>query len=529
MSLESFANHGLADICYEIESMAKAMMVERSYEKMRKKKALVNIAFSLVLEFVSILSGFVIPHILINQFGSDVNGLTNAISNFLGYITVLQLGAGSVIKTALYKPLAKQDSESLSVTIATSNRFFRRIGFVGLIYMMVLACVMPIYKYPNEGFFYTFSLVVVIGIGIIAQYLFGITYQMILEADQKAYIYSIAQIITILLNTISALLLSRAGYSIQVIKLFSSVFFVLRPVALAIYVNKKYKINRSAVPDNKLISQRWNGFAHGLAYFIHSKTDIFVLTLFSALSDVSIYSVYAMITTGLSSFITWIDNAVRSALGNIWANKEIDNFKKAFEAYNTLMHIIAVCCFSTAAISVTSFIEIYTKTFTDADYQQPVFAVMIIIATMFYCLRMPYNSVVFVANKFKETKRDAFAEAIINIVISCALVRYLGLVGVAVGTIIAMIYRTITFITFLTKNILYISILGELKKYGTSILAFFITTCLAKLVNIEINNYFSWFIYAACVFVITSCVVFAINYFLQKENVCSAIKLLFHR
>lgn len=505
------------------------MMVERSREKMRKKKALINIAFSIVLEFVSILSGFVIPHILINQFGSDVNGLTNAIANFLGYISILQLGAGSVIKTALYKPLANRDSDALSVTIATSNRFFQRIGFAGIIYMMVLACIMPIYKYPDEGFLYTFSLVIVIGIGTIVQYLFGITYQMVLEADQRSYIYSVAQIITILLNTVSALVLTRAGYSIQVIKLFSSGFFVLRPVALAIYVNRKYNINRRVAPDNKLISQRWNGFAHGLAYFIHSKTDIFVLTLFSVLSDVSIYSVYAMITTGLSSFIIWIDNAVRSALGNIWANKEMDNFKKTFEAYNTLMHIIAVCCFSTAAICVSSFIDIYTKTFTDANYQQPIFAVLIIIATMFYCLRMPYNSVVFVANKFKETRRDAFAEAIINIVVSCALVRYLGLVGVAIGTIIAMIYRTIAFIGFLTKNIICISISGELKKYGTSILAFFITTSLAKLVNAEINNYFSWFIYAACVFVITSCVVFAFNYLFQKKNVLGAMKLLFHR
>ncbi len=496
---------------------------------MRKKKALVNIAFSFALEFVSILSGFVIPHILIKQFGSDVNGLANSISSFLGYITVLQLGAGSVIKSALYKPLAKHDSVSLSVTIATSNRFFRRIGFAGIIYMMILACLMPICIYPNEGFLYTFSLVIVIGIGSIAQYLFGITYQMVLEADQKSFIYSVVQIITILLNTVSAIVLTRAGCSIQIVKLFSSGFFMLRPIAVALFVKRKYNINRRAIPDNKLISQRWDGFAHGLAYFIHSKTDIFVLTVFSTLSNVSIYSVYAMITAGLSSFIAWIDSAVRSALGNIWANKEIENLKKTFEAYNTLMHIIAVCCFSTTAICVRNFIEIYTRDFYDADYQQPIFAVMIIIAAMLYCLRMPYNSVVFVANKFKETKRDAFAEAIINIIVSCVLVRRLGLVGVAIGTIIAMIYRTSAFIGFLNKSILYISIMGELKKYVTSILAFFITTNLAKMFKTEMNDYFSWLIYSACVFVITSCIVFTINYLFQKKNLLNAMKLLFHR
>ena len=35
---------------------------------------------------------------------------------------------------------------------------------------------------------------------------------------------------------------------------------------------------QAAKPNNQLIAQRWDGFGHTIAYFIHSKTDVFLYT-----------------------------------------------------------------------------------------------------------------------------------------------------------------------------------------------------------------------------------------------------------
>ena len=40
-------------------------------------------------------------------YGSDVNGLVSSITQFLGYIALVEGGVGGVIRAALYKPLAK--------------------------------------------------------------------------------------------------------------------------------------------------------------------------------------------------------------------------------------------------------------------------------------------------------------------------------------------------------------------------------------------------------------------------------------
>lgn len=70
---------------------------------------------------------------------------------------------------------------------------------------------------------------------------------------------------------------------------------------------------------------------------------------------------------------------------------------------------------------------------------------------MVYLVKFPHLNLAYAANKFKELTRPAYTEAILNIVISIVLVRKLGLIGVACGTMIAMTYRMIFHIKY-TEN-----------------------------------------------------------------------------
>ena len=157
---------------------------------MRTKKTLINISTSLLLEVVTIVYGFVVPRLIIRTFGSEVNGLICSMANYIGYITLLQSGVGSVVKASLYKPLANKDKDTLNTIVATANRFFDKIAVITVIYILLLSVCFPLLTGTDFGWFYTASLVVIIGASTAAQYFFGITYQMLLEADQRAYIYS---------------------------------------------------------------------------------------------------------------------------------------------------------------------------------------------------------------------------------------------------------------------------------------------------------------------------------------------------
>ena len=70
-------------------------------------------------------------------------------------------------------------------------------------------------------------------------------------------------------------------------------------------------------------------------------------------------------------------------------------------------------------------------------------------------MREPIRFLVLSAGKFKETNFGSVMEAVLNLLISLCLIHRYGLIGVAVGTLIAISYRLLYFLFYLKKNILY--------------------------------------------------------------------------
>lgn len=495
----------------------------------RKNKAFINILFSLLLEVVTAVSGFIVPLLIIQTFGSQTNGLINSINGFIGYITLLQSGVGSVIRASLYRPLANSDHDKLCVIVKTTERFFRKIAYITVIYILILCIIFPSFIVSEFDWLYTASLVIIVGISTAAQYFFGITYQMVLEADQRSYVFSIMQIITVLISTIASIVMINLGYSIQIVKLCSAVFFVLRPLFVGYYTRKRYSIDKNVQVDNSLISQRWDGMAQGIAYFLHTKTPVFMLTLFSNMSNVSIFSIYAFVTTGLTSIINCIDKAIRAVLGNIIAINDEKALQSSFSTYLTLMHMLATTCFVTASITVINFVSIYTAGIHDAEYIQPMFSLLIILAEYLYCLRMPYNAIINAAGRFKETKNPAIIEALLSIIISLVLVQKFDLIGVAIGTLVAMGYRTCSFIRYLHKEIVYISYISQLRRYTVTAITYVIPISLSLFIDVNTTDYLEWIIYAMCVFIIVSVQTCIINLIFERKNTIAAIKSLIGR
>ena len=77
-----------------------------------------------------------------------------------------------------------------------------------------------------------------------------------------------------------------------------------------------------------------------------------------------------------------------------------------------------------------------------------------LIAESFYCVRLPYQAAVYSAGHFKQTRNGAIIEAASNVVISIALVFAFGLIGVAIGTLVAIVYRTAYFVFYLKRNVI---------------------------------------------------------------------------
>lgn len=468
----------------------------------RKKKALRNLTVSLLLEIVNIFSGLILPRLIIGFYGSPTNGLINSITSFIGYVALLQSGVGSVIKAALYKPLAEGNKEAINDIVFTLESFFKKIALISTIYCVLLACIYPFCVLDEFDYWFTASLIIFISLSTIAQYLWGMPYQLLLEADQKGYVYSLIQTVVVLVNTSLSIILINKGLSIQVVKLVTSAVYIARPVIIRYYTRNNYNLKLTGNINYALLKSRWDGFAQAIAYYIHSKTDIFVLTIFAVLSDVSVYSIYALVISVVTIVIKALDQAVSPAFGNIIA-KEEGILNDRFEIYCFIIHNLSAVLFGATCISIMNFIRIYTRDISDYNYIRILFGAILITSEYVYCFRLPYNSIIYAAGKIKETRNSAILEAAINIVLSIIFVKIGGMEGVALATLIAMVYRMLSLINYLKKDVLYLSTKKEIKQIFISFIDYvpsIIIMIMIERKRLFVKSFISWFIFA---FIIT--------------------------
>ena len=70
---------------------------------MRTKKAFYNIITSLLSQIVSIICGLIAPRLILATFGSTYNGVINSATQFLSFISVLNIGISGATRVARYK------------------------------------------------------------------------------------------------------------------------------------------------------------------------------------------------------------------------------------------------------------------------------------------------------------------------------------------------------------------------------------------------------------------------------------------
>ena len=113
----------------------------------RRKKLYLNTVTALLNQVVALICGFILPIYILAYFGSDVNGLVTSMTRFLSVISFLELGIGPVIQSNLYKPLADNDTDMISKIVVSAERFYRKIAFIFLVYIVVFTICVSKHQY----------------------------------------------------------------------------------------------------------------------------------------------------------------------------------------------------------------------------------------------------------------------------------------------------------------------------------------------------------------------------------------------
>lgn len=471
-----------------------------------RKKVLLNTITPLLAQVVAVIYGFILPRLILEQFGSEVNGLTQSIKQFLGVISFLDLGVGQVVRSALYRPLAEGDNKKVSCVMSSGSKFYRGIAYALIGYVAVLMCIYPFMAKQQFGWGYTASLIAVMALSTFVQYYFGIASEQLIHADNKGYVIYLLQVISNVLNMAVCIWMMNVGCSIHAVKLVTSLIFFIRPFVLYLYIGKRYQINRRVKYTGEPIAQKWNGIAQHVAAVVLVSTDSIVLTLLSTLSNVSIYSVYYMVITSIQQLYQSATAGIQSAAGALWARGNRQAQEKMFAATEVGLHLVSVFLFCCVGLLIVPFVRVYTNGLTDANYIQPLFAALLTLAYGIRCLRTPYNIWILAAGHYKQTQRCHIIAAVLNLSVSVVAVWQWGLVGVAIGTLVAMLYQTLWMAIYNTKNLLKRPLWSVLKQFGVDILTAGVVCLLAGRITLGQVSYLGWVIMAVKVSLIAMAV-----------------------
>ncbi|HBC99495.1 MAG TPA: sugar isomerase [Lachnoclostridium sp.] len=496
---------------------------------MRTKKTLINFSAALFQQLVTGISGLIVPRMFIAAYGSEVNGMISSINQFLSYITFFEAGLCGVILSQLYKPLANNDYKSCNEILADARNFFNKIAAGYVIYVTVLIVLYPHLVDSDKSTVYISSLVAILSISLLFQYLFGIVNSILLQAKQEGYIYSFLQSIVVVINAVVVIVCTRLNTSVHFLKMLAVLVAIISPLGLMIYVKAFNKqINITVKGSSKNIKQRWDGMIHHICYYVQSNIDVMLLT-FVDLKLVSVYSVYYMVTYTLRKIFETFLTSFRSAMGDLYARGEIEKTKQIFSMLEFIVYTLTVIIYTSVGFSIIPFIRLYTKGIYDVNYINLPFSIMLIMAEVFYTIRIPYHTMVNCTGCFKETKGMAIQEATINAIVSISLVYKLGIVGVAIGTAASCLFRTIRYYIFFSNHVLYLNMQKILKRVLVALLSASLCMILFKVLDLKSDNFGIWIVNGLIYTTLATVIAASINAFFFKDDcslLLSKIKLI---
>jgi len=484
-----------------------------------KRKLFLNTTTSLLSQFITLIVGFILPRFILEQYGSEVNGLTQSIKQFLTIISFLDMGVGQVMRSALYVPLEKKDNMAISRVVVSGKRFYRKIAGYLSVYVIVLVFIYPLFVERKFDWFYTGTLILVLSISSFAQYYFGLADSLLLLADQKGYISFLAQIASTISKLLICILLIKNEVSIHILQLAIALVFLIKPLITGIYVRKNYQINYKVTYDTEPISQKWNGFAQHISSVVLESTDNIILTVFSTLTNVSIYSVYYMVIAGIMQIYTSLTSGIQSAAGALWAKAEKHTIYSMFEMIEIILHMITVFVFGCTAVLLVPFVQVYTQGLTDANYIQPAFATVLTLAYAVRCLRTPYNIWILAAGHYRQTQKCHITATVLNIMISIAALQKWGLVGIAIGTLVALVYQTIWMAVYVTNHLVSRSKILLIKQVCIDCIMFRVLVLLTGQIQLREMTYLGFLIMAMKVVIIALAVLVAIVLVFYKDKI----------
>lgn len=448
----------------------------------RTKNASRNIFFGVILKIYQIFVPFLMRTAMIYLMGVQYLGLNSLFTSILQVLNLAELGVGSAMVYSMYKPIAEDDETTICALMKLYRTYYRVIGLV----IAVVGCVLtPFIPYLiksdvpagiNIYILYLLNL----GATVLSYWLFAYK-NSILQAHQRTDVVSKVTLVT---STV------QYGLQIAVLWVFHNYYLyiivalatqALTNIVTALCANKLYPQfkPKGDIPKEevKQINQRIKDlFTAKLGGTITNSADTIVISAFLGLTQLAIYQNYYFIMNSICGFISVIFSSITAGIGNSFVTETKEKNYSDFNKFTFIIcFILCICC-----CCFVSLYQPFMKMWVGEELMLG-FEFVILFCVLFYCLElaMVWATIKDAAGIWHEDRFRPFIGSMVNLLLNLVLVRYIGLYGIILSTVISYVFVSMP---WLVHNIFSLIYKTSIKQYLKRIATYLFVTVLSSLI-----------------------------------------------
>lgn len=491
----------------------------------RTQKFALN-SFTTALNQIVVMGiGFITPSLMIQIYGSEINGLVSSINQIISYLSLVEAGLSGAAVYSLYKPLADNNKKEINAIISAAKKFYFQAGYIFSAASLILAILYAFLKASESISYCTiFLLTLILSVNGCVDFFVLARYRVILTADQRTYVISSVGMLQAIFRAALIIICATLNTNVVMVYGIALVPVIVKVIILYRYCKQKYDfLNFNEKPNIAAMGRRYDVIYQQILGVIQSGAPAMIATFVLDFFSVSVYSVYNMVMSGLNGILNIFISGLPAGFGELIAKKEYSVLKTTTTQFEVAYDFILTIVYGTTFAMMLPFITIYTRNFQDTNYVLPVFSFFIVLNGFLYNIKTPQSMLIISAGMYKETRYRVTIQGAIILIGGFALAPVWGLSGIMIASCLSNLYRTVDLLYFVPKYITRTSPrMSILRMLRVSICILLINIpCL--FIRIDPNGYLEWALYALAI-VLWSASVSAIDMIIFDRNV--SIELL---
>lgn len=408
----------------------------------RVQYAAKNIIFGYLSNLTYLVLGFVLRTVFLSRLGETLLGVNGLYTGILSVVSLAELGIGTAMNYSLYNPVAREDIGKIKAYMCFYRKAYRAIAAVVTLLGLAVVPFLPVIVKNSIGLtareltvYYLIFL-----FNTVSTYFMAYKYSLV-NAKQMNYIQTNAATISKIVTTIVQIIILLTTADFLWYLMAVAVVELLQKLVMNVYLNRKYPYLRQTdgekltkdetqkiVSDTKALAIQKIGDAARL------QTDAIIISSFLNVTLVGLIDNYNMIIVAVTGFVDIVFNSVISGFGNLIATESKHRQLLLFRVYR----FTAAWLYGFSAIGFWFLLSPLVETAWGVK--------RVIAYPVIFCIVLDYylkgeRIVLYnfktAAGIFKQDKYLAFAQGIVNLIVSVVLVQKMGLIGVYIGTLVS--------------------------------------------------------------------------------------------